>query len=170
MLIAITSCVAQLITSEMLRLFSFLSAISLLLIAGCSIEKNERSQNRSFPTTLKNHQYSSEFYHYVNYYHFETDSTGYSEDGQLFWSIGLDTTGRSSALDSVLYEEGDPFDYTIHDSTLTIRYTAPDHPDTDLVRTFYYQSTDKVWISEHEYAYGKEYLQRVSEKVLQRVW
>lgn len=146
----------------------FLLIFGAILLVGLGCTAPKETDTFCAPQTLNGSQFASEFYHYVNYYSFETDSTGFSENGQLFWSIGLDTTGRSSAQDSVMYEYPEPFRYFIVDSVLTIEYTSPNHPDTDLFRIFHYNCNQKQWIGTHEYAYGREYLRSVEQKILEQ--
>ncbi len=147
----------------------FLAVLGAAILLGC-VNTKEEIVTFCAPQTLNGQQFASEFYHYVNYYSFETDSTGFSENGQLFWSIALDTTSRSAAMDSVMYEYPEAFRYSIIDSVLTIEYTSPDHPDTDHFRVFHFNCKKKQWIGTHEYAYGREYLQEVEEKILEQKW
>ena len=142
-------------------------AIVISLLSRCSSEKNVETNSESFcaPQTLSETQFSSAFFHYVNYYSFETDSSGFSENGQLVWSIGLDPEKYADAMDSVFYEVPAPFRYSISDSVLTIEYTNPDHPKTDQFRIFHYNCDEKQWIGIHEYAYGREYLNEVTSRV-----
>ena len=144
----------------------------LCILMSCDASQNnpKNASADCTPSTLKGAQFASEFYHYVNHYSFETDSTGFSENGQLFWSIGLDTTGRSSAQDSVMYANPEPFRYFISDSILTIEYTSADHPESDQFRIFHFNCSRNQWISTHEFTYGKEHLMRIDAKILQRKW
>jgi len=153
--------------------FLFLIGITSGLLPSCISEQEKEIEiQESFcaPQTLKGKQFSSEFFHYVNYYSFQTDSTGFSENGQLVWSIGLDPDKYTDAMDSVYYEYPAPFRYTIVDSVLTITYTDPEHPKTDQFRIFHFNCAEKQWIGTHEYAYGREYLEEVSSKVEERHW
>ena len=106
--------------------------------------------------TLKGTTWNSEFYHYHNFYHFKTDSTGYSDDGQVAWSTPIDLKKNKIPEDKILYNGERKFKYRFHENKLIITYLDSDH---DQHRIFLYRKEYKDWISKYEYTYGNEVLQ-----------
>ena len=115
---------------------------------------------------LKGTNWTSQFYHYCNYYHFSTDSTGYSEDGQVGWSCPVDSTNLRFSGNEILYENQKNFKYEIVDTTLVIEYLNWRPHNTTYQRVFHYRPKHHDWISEYEYAYGKECLKKGEKKEL----
>lgn len=76
------------------------------------------------PQTLKGTKWTSRFYYYCNYYYFETDSTGFSEDGQVAWSCPIDTLALGISGDKILYSDQREFKYNLSDTILTIKYVS----------------------------------------------
>lgn len=120
----------------------------------------EGVNNSNIPQTLKGTNWASHFYHYCNFYHFETDSTGYSEDGQMASSLPIDTLALGVSGNEILYGIPEKFKYDITDTVLTINYLTRNPNDTVFTRVFYFRPEKSEWVSEYEYAYGKEYLRK----------
>jgi len=120
-------------------------------------------ENAIVPKTLEGKSYTSQFYHYCNYYHFKTDSTGFSESGQVAWSCPVDTISLGISGDEILYAYPQEFKYKIKDTTLTIEYLIQESDEDNYQNVFYFRPKYNDWISEYEYAYGKECL-KVGEK------
>ena len=116
------------------------------------------------PTTLKGTNWTSLFYHYCNNYHFDTDSTGFSEDGQVAWSCPVDTTALGISENEILYSDPQKFKYDISDTILTIEYLTWKPNNNVYKRIFFYRPQYDDWISEYEYAYGKECLKKGKRK------
>lgn len=132
----------------------FIIFIFLFVIGSCGIKTNSSTA----PQTLKGTSWTSQFYHYCNYYRFDTDSTGQSESGQVAWSCPVDTLALGISGDHILYENPVAFKYQITDTVLTIEYIDK---NSDLViqkDVFYYRSERKGWVSNQEYNYGFECL------------
>ena len=110
------------------------------------------------PQTLKGTKWTSRFYYYCNYYYFETDSTGFSEDGQVAWSCPIDTLALGISGDKILYSDQREFKYNLSDTILTIKYVSMSPNETKKTRIFYFRFEHNEWISEYEYVYGKEIL------------
>lgn len=102
---------------------------------------------------MKGTTWSSEFYHYANFYCFETDSTGYSLDGQLAASIPIDTVEAGVSGNTIVYGDKTPFNYKIVGTGLTIYY-----PENKTKRRYFYRNDFEDWCSFQEYAYGRECL------------
>tara|TARA_Y100001954_G_scaffold231927_1_gene282303 strand:+ start:16 stop:432 length:417 start_codon:yes stop_codon:yes gene_type:complete len=107
--------------------------------------------------TLKNTVWSSTFFHYHNEYHFITDSTGYSFDGQRAFSLPLDSSDTDFETDKILYNDSVNFKYKLKDSLLTITYLTKkpkrEFKISTLKNNFAFQSL-------YKYAYGYEYLEK----------
>lgn len=112
------------------------------------------------PTSLKGTNWTSHFYHYHNNYFFDSDSTGFSEDGQMKWSLPIDTIASGNSGDSIIYDDPKKFKYNIVDTILTIEYLTWKPNNIAENRVFVYRSKSADWISEYEYAYGKECLKQ----------
>ncbi len=114
--------------------------------------------SKKYELTLKGTHWTSEFYHYKNKYFFQTDSTGYSEDGQYCWSAPIDPTLYNNSRDSVAYQGPDTFRYSLKDTILILTYGPIDTASNQ--RIFHLQKdTDGIsFVSEYEYAYGTEVL------------
>jgi hypothetical protein len=110
-------------------------------------------------TVLSGTVWTSKFYYYCNQYFFKTDSTGYSQDGQLAWStlFGQDTSNHIPQ-DSILYIDNDTFKYLLIDTVLIINYLSPEHDSTNDTRIFFRRPMDSAFVSEYEYVYGREVL------------
>lgn len=121
---------------------------------------NNPGDHSNVPETLKGTTWTSQFYHYCNFYQFETDSTGFSQDGQVAWSCPVDTVALGISEDQILYSDPEKFKYEIKDTVLTIAY------DGVHKKVFYYRANYKDWISEYEFVYGKECLRRGDRKEL----
>ena len=114
----------------------------------------------NFPQTLKGSKWTSQFYFYCNYYYFETDSTGFSEDGQVAWSCPIDTLALGISGNKILYCGQSRFKYYLSDTMLTIEYLTLRSDNTINRRVFFYRPEYSDWISEYEYVYGKEVLRK----------
>lgn len=110
------------------------------------------------PTTLAGTNWDSQFYFYHNNYFFDSDSTGYSEDGQMASSVAIDLESNGLTGEEILYEGKQPFTYTIKDTVLTINYTEWEIEGEKHSRIFYYNFEWGNWVSEYEYTYGHEVL------------
>ena len=117
------------------------------------------------PHTLKGTTWFSQFYHYCNFYRFETDSTGYKESGQVAWSCPVDTLALGISGDHILYEDPVAFKYEITDTVLVIEYLDKNSNEDHQKELFYYRSEYKDWISKYEYTYGFEYLKEGEKRV-----
>lgn len=116
------------------------------------------------PKSLKGTNWNSQFHHYCNFYHFETDSTGYSIDGQVAWSTPIDTINDGISKNKVVYDDPVSFRYVIQDSSLIINYQVTGSNDGQNQRIFNFRIEHKDWLSEYEYAYGRECM-REGEKI-----
>lgn len=110
------------------------------------------------PESLKNTEWNSQFYHYANFYVFETDSTGYFQDGQVGWSTGIDPQKLVGSEDKVFYNDSVQFTYALKNNVLTITYPQEEDGSEMAYRIFDFRSEDQHWVSQYEYAYGKEVL------------
>jgi len=113
------------------------------------------------PTSLAGTSWNSRFYHYCNFYVFETDSTGYSQDGQTAWSMAVDTVALGIGDDHFMYDNPKAFKYKIIDTMLTISYHhANGTNDEHDTREFYHRPKHGDWVSVYEYSYGAEVLRQ----------
>ncbi len=119
-----------------------------------------------FPKTLKGTNWNSQFSYYSNFYHFDSDSTGYSEDGQVAWSFPIDSSTLGDAKDSIIYLDRKLFNYHIEDSTLTIDYPSWKINDTLVKRVFHFNPKKQAWCSDYEYTYGREWLKEGEKKAV----
>ncbi len=142
--------------TQLVRMRYIVVSLLILLIGGWKIS----SKDAEIPITLKGTNWVSHFYHYHNNYFFETDSTGFSEDGQMAWSCTIDTVALGISGDEILYANPEKFKYTIGDSTLTIEYLNWRPQDSVYTRVFYFRSQNNDWLSDYEYVYGKECLRQ----------
>jgi hypothetical protein len=141
------------------RSAAFGGLLTALVIAGCSrpgeAGNAEKEYQKKF--SLKGTEWVSEFYHYRNKYYFETDSTGYAQHGQFAWSCPVDTIALGITGDSILYSNNEPFRYWLNDTVLQLQFLSALGPDR---RKFYLymQEEQQRFRSDHEYSYGREYL------------
>ncbi len=135
----------------------FISTVILFLSASCG--QTNLGEDSKTKNSLQGTVWASEFYYYRNQYLFETDSTGYSQDGQLAWStiFGQDISNHIPQ-DSILYFDNDTFKYSLIDSVLIVKYPSADHDSTNDTRIFHRRLKDCAFVSEYEYAYGREVL------------
>lgn len=152
-----------------LRMYKTLGFLICLLCLGCR-PRPHTWQDYFPPDKLKGTSWESDFYHYHNNYFFKTDSTGYSEDGQLAWSCPIDTVALHISGDSILILNKSSFTYTLKDTLLMIRYTDPHHAETDTTRTFYMEKDLEgvTLVSLYEYTYGREVLRKKGNKAKRR--
>ena len=143
-----------------MNFFKILMIVVFLTFLSCGI----KSPYSKVPQTLKGTGWSSQFYHYCNFYHFDTDSTGYIESGQVAWSCPVDTLALGISGDQILYQNPVKFRYQIKDSVLVIEYYGTKSKEDELKDKFYYRPQRNDWISYHEYSYGRECL-RMGEKI-----
>lgn len=135
-----------------------IALISVFLFGGAD-RINTYLQIHDVPTTLKGTSYSSRFYYYCNFYVFETDSTGYSQDGQTARSMAVDTVALGISSDEILYDDARDFTYKVVNDVLVITYKHLSNPENqDHTREFAFLHEHSDWISLHEYAYGHEVL------------
>lgn len=129
------------------------------LLASCSgiEDKTTDAELKSESVRLKGTKWNSQFYYYNNFYHFETDSTGFSDDGQVAWSCPIDLKKENIPENKILYSGVQKFSYKIKTDTLIIDYGNAEKEGSNL-RVFIYRKTYKDWISEEAYAYGNEVL------------
>lgn len=106
----------------------------------------------SLPASLSATNWSSDFYFYHNNYVFLNDTEGYVEYGQI-----ARTTAIDPALDiddnAILYENPREFTYLIIDSILQLTLETDPYEET-----FDFDPNYGTWVSQHEYAYGREHL------------
>ncbi len=124
---------------------------------------NEVDNHSTVPKTLKGTNWTSQFFHYCNNYYFDSDSTGFSEDGQVAWSYPVDTLELGISSDDILYANPEKFKYDITDTILTIEYLTFDSKSF-YERVFYFRPKYSDWISEYEYVYGRECLREGEKK------
>lgn len=144
--------------------FSFINSflfLGVFVLSACKNDETTTHKNNPKKTdnTLKGSEWSSEFYYYHNRYFFETNSIGYSEDGQYGWSTAIDPELYNNSKDSILYEDKEAFTYKLVDSVLTITYKSKEEGNEP--RIFYLEkrkNKEIVFRSEYEYTYGREYL------------
>jgi len=127
------------------------------VLAKDKFPETEESDN-SVMKTLKGTKWNSEFYHYHNFYHFQTDSSGYFDDGQVAWSCPIDLKAQKIPEDKILYSGKQPFRYQIERNKLTIVYKVPNDKKSKN-RIFTYRQNEKDWISVYKYTYGNEVIQ-----------
>ena len=109
--------------------------------------------------SLRETSWTSQFNYYSNYYYFDSDSTGFSQDGQVAWSCPITPSlVNEKNKDSIIYTDKERFIYHIKDSTLFIKYPDWKINDTIVKRAFRYNSTEKAWGSIYKYSYGREWL------------
>lgn len=133
-------------------------SIFILLISLYSCHSPTQNPTRK-QLSLENTQWNSQFYQYNNFYHFTDASSGYSQDGQVAWSVPIDLKARKIPKNKILYNDKEAFTYAIKDSKLTIHYLNQDTTQTPLDdRVFNYRKKHADWISVHVYTYGSEVL------------
>ncbi|MCE3228788.1 MAG: hypothetical protein K0S32_3339 [Bacteroidetes bacterium] len=122
--------------------YLILNSAILLMLSACGRRTN---------ASLQGSEWTSNFYHYQNKYYFLTESTGFSKDGQFLWSTLIDPALYNNSRDSIDYSDPVNFTYTLKDTVLTIEYTNGVQE-----KRVFYKAGDSLFISEYEYAYGKE--------------
>lgn len=121
---------------------------------------NNQHQKACLKKSLKGTKWNSHFYYYHNFYSFETDSTGYFEDGRIAWSCPLDLEKLNIPENEILYETPIDFKYQVTDSSLILNYKV-NHSEKKLdSRSFILHEELDRWVSTYEYAYGKEVLRK----------
>lgn len=141
--------------------FKLLIIIPLMSFLSCGGDNND---DLIAPQTLKGTSWTSQFHHYCNFYRFETDSTGFIENGQVAWSCPVDTLALVVSGNDILYDDPKKFIYKISDSILIIENLVNESRDEANRNIFYYRPEENRWVSEHEYVYGKEYLESGEKK------
>jgi hypothetical protein len=137
-------------------------------IASCntnsSVQKPIPPEEQNKEISLEKTNWNSQFYHYSNFYHFETDEAGYSDDGQVAWSCPIDLKAQKIRGNKILYAGQVQFHYQIEKDTLTIDYLYKD-ADHSKSRVFTYRKKYKDWISVNSYTYGFEVLKQGEQKL-----
>jgi hypothetical protein len=133
-------------------------------IAACSKQLGEVSAKNDGQQILKleGSQWASDFFYYHNEYLFETATSGRARDGQFIWSTAIDPKEYEGLPDSTYsFQDDKAFKYSLKDSTLKISFIGKDFNSHNRHRVFHakqMKSGDLVFVSEYEYAYGREYL------------
>ena len=127
-----------------------------ILYSICLISLSFTFSNQKIET-LKNTVWSSTFFHYHNEYYFESDSTGYSFDGQRAFSLPLDSSDVDFESKKVLYKDSVNFTYILQDSLLIINFQNQQPKREFKISTL---NNSLAFKSIYKYSYGYEWLEK----------
>ena len=122
------------------------------------LEENEVQSNHKHFKMLIDTNWTSQFNNYCNYYHFNSDYTGFAEHGVKASLAFMDYLELGMSEGDIIYSNPEEFHFSITDTILVIEYLTLTSGGGEVVKDVFYYREESGWVSNHEYTYGREYI------------